>query len=179
MEARFRLDLTEREYFAIISDKTASLIGGCCRAGAHLGGCSAETVERFGIFWTKFGIAFQIIDDCLDLIGDQARLGKSILADLDKGALSLPIIYLTRTLSAHARKTLFAPLARQARDRAINPVLLRRIAVAAREAGAIAKAKARATTLIQSAQEAIRDFPLNGLQNAYGHLARYAVLRQS
>ena len=174
VEARFRVDLTEREYFEIIADKTASLIGGCCRAGAHLGGCSKESIARFEQFGVNFGIAFQIIDDCLDLVGDQTRLGKTILTDLDKGALSLPIIYLAKQLSPRARKALFAPL----RTRATDPVYLRRLATEARNAGAIAKAQARAAALIDEARGAVSALQLNGLQSAYEQLARYAVLRE-
>ena len=174
VEARFRLDLTEAEYFAIIHDKTASLIEGCCRCGAHLSGYAPRHIERVATFGVNFGIAFQIIDDCLDLIGDQRRLGKSILTDLDKGALSLPIIYLTKQLSAKTRKDLFAPL----RTRATDPAFLRRVAAAAQDSGAIAKAQARAQALIATAQEAIRDIPMNGLGLAYDGLAHYAMLRQ-
>lgn len=176
VEARYRLDLTEAEYLDIIRDKTGSLIGGCCRCGAYLGGCEAEAVEQLAAFGMSFGLAFQIIDDCLDLNGDERQLGKSILTDLDKGALSLPVIYLARSLSERERKRLFAPLRRGEADSAF----LARVAAAARETGAIAKAQERARTMLNEALAALpRTGGMAGLYRAYHDLADYAVTRRS
>jgi octaprenyl-diphosphate synthase len=175
VEARFRLDLTEEEYLDIIRDKTASLIGGCCRCGAYLGGCGADAIEGLAAFGTSFGLAFQIIDDCLDLSGDERQLGKSILTDLDKGTLSLPVIYLTRLLSERERRRLFAPLRRGAAD----PAFLSRVAAAARKRGAIAKAQERARAMLAEAVATLSRVPMNGLRNAYRDLVDYAVSRRS
>ena len=175
VEARYRLDLSETEYLDIITHKTASLIGGCCRSGAVLGGCDPQTVEQLARFGIHFGVAFQIMDDCLDLIGDQQELGKSIHTDLDKGALSLPMIYLTQMLSVEDRDRLFAPL----REHATDPAFLSRIAHEAVARGAIAKAQARAQAMIRVALEALADTPMNGLMDAYRQLATYAVARRS
>ncbi|MBI4342827.1 MAG: polyprenyl synthetase family protein [Candidatus Omnitrophica bacterium] len=175
VEARFRLDLTEAEYFDIIRDKTASLVGGCCQSGALLGGCDAEAVQRLTAFGINFGLAFQIIDDCLDLTSDQQQLGKSVLADLDKGALSLPIIYLTQTMTARERDRLFAPL----RDRSTDPAFLAEVAKAAAASGAIARAQERARALVQTARETLGELPIDGLQDAYDFLTDYAVSRRS
>ena len=175
VEARFRLDLTEAEYFDIIRDKTASLVAGCCQSGAMLGGCDDDTVRRLTDFGMHFGMAFQIIDDCLDLTGDQQQLGKSVLSDLDKGALSLPIIYLSQTMTTSARDQLFAPL----REQATDPAFLAQVAKAAESSGAIAKAQSRAQALVHEAREAVAALPLDGLQDAYEILADYAVSRRS
>ena len=185
VEARYRLDLSEEDYFGIIRDKTASLIGGCCQSGAYLGGCAPDTIKRLTDFGVNFGLAFQIIDDCLDLTGDQRRLGKSVLVDLDKGALSLPIIYLTHTLSRRERDRLFAPLRppargrRSAGQRATDPAFLRRVARAAQASGAIARAHARAEALIREVEEALARIPVDGLTSAYQELTRYALMRRS
>ena len=175
VEARFRLDLTEAEYLQIIRQKTASLISGCCQCGAYLGGCSPEAVERLAAFGVNYGLAFQIIDDCLDLTGDPRQLGKSIHADLDKGAVSLPIIYLAQTVSARRRQQLFAPL----NQRKTDPALLGRIAAEARSSGAIARAQDQARAFVRRARDAIAHVPLNGLGSAYQQLAEYAVDRRS
>ena len=182
VEARYRLDLREEEYLDIIRDKTASLIGGCCHIGAHLGGGSPETVARLTEFGVNFGLAFQIIDDCLDLTGDQQQMGKSVLSDLDKGALSLPIIYLAQMLDEPERAALFAPLrlpAGKAGEHATDPEFLARVAQAARTSGAIAKAEARALALIATAQAALAHAPMDGLRAAYAQLADYAISRRS
>ena len=171
VEARNRLDLTEAEYLEIIRNKTASLIGGCCQSGAWLGGCSPETVEQLGLFGINYGLAFQIIDDCLDLMGDPRELGKSIHADLDKGAVSLPIIYLAQSLSVRRRNTLLAlPLDAQR---------MARVADEAKTSGAIARAQDQARAFVRRAEEAIQRVPHNGLGSAYHQLAEYAVTRKS
>ena len=54
-----------------------------------------ELLKSFGM---NFGMAFQIVDDCLDIIGDENRLGKSIGSDASKGKLTLPLIYLKNSL---------------------------------------------------------------------------------
>jgi geranylgeranyl pyrophosphate synthase len=174
VEARFRLDLSEDEYLEIIGEKTASLIAGCCRLGAVLGGVSAQQVERFGEFGWNFGLAFQIVDDCLDLTGDARQLGKSIHTDLDKGALSLPMIYLSATLTPQGRNRLFAPL----RTRSTDPVFLARVARAAGDVGAIERALERASDFAAKAQASIHRLPLNGFANTYTELAEYVVSRR-
>jgi len=175
VEARYRLDLTEDEYFEIIGDKTASLVGGCCHSGAVLGGCAPAAVRRFAEFGVRFGLAFQIIDDCLDLTGDPRRLGKAVCADVDKGALSLPMIYLTQRLSVRERNRLFAPLQAGTADAAF----VVRVAKTAKSAGAIAKAQERARVFVQLAMDSIAKVPVNGLASAYEQLAEYAISRRS
>lgn len=174
VEARFRLDLTESEYFDIIKYKTASLIGTCCECGAYLGGASEEAIRSLKVFGINFGIAFQIIDDCLDLSGDQKELGKSVLADLDKGALSLPIIYLTQRLSPAEKSRLFAPLRKQA----THPAFLARIAQAAKASGALADAEECALKYIRQAQKALSNSMADGLLGACRQLAEYVLVRR-
>ena len=123
----------------------------------------------------QFGLAFQIIDDCLDLTGDQQQMGKPILADLDKGALSLPIIYLTQLLPVSERDRLFAPL----RERSTDPAFLALIAKEAQASGAIAKAESRARAIGEAAVAALADVPMDGLADAWHQLAEYAVSRRS
>lgn len=175
VEARYRLDLSEAEYLRIITDKTASLIGGCCRAGAHLGGLTPDAVERIGVFGVKFGIAFQIMDDCLDLIGDQRQMGKSIHADLDRGAVSLPIIYLARSLSARERARIFAPLRAQTHDASFT----KRVASAAVAAGAVAQAQRRAAVFVQEAVAALDGLSAQPQFDVFHMLADYAMSRRS
>ena len=157
VEARFRLDLTEAEYLQIVRDKTASLFAGCCRAGGLLAGCPPRDVERLGRFGEQFGLAFQITDDCLDLVGDPEQLGKATLADLDRGALSLPIIYLVSDMTARERQRLFAPLLaateiRQGDGPWADAAFVRDVARAARASGAVERAQARAASFAQGAQ---------------------------
>jgi octaprenyl-diphosphate synthase len=86
--------LSEEEYFAIISGKTAALIACCCRLGAHYAGADPTAIEALSHFGTQLGTAFQIVDDLLDVLGDEATVGKSLGTDLLKQKSTLPVIRL-------------------------------------------------------------------------------------
>ncbi len=90
---RNNYSIDESMYLEIIRRKTASLIGECCRLGALLSGADERICKALRDYGTKLGIAFQIQDDLLDLVGDQDVVGKSLGKDLDKGKITLPIIY--------------------------------------------------------------------------------------
>ncbi|MCC6683127.1 MAG: polyprenyl synthetase family protein [Phycisphaeraceae bacterium] len=84
--------LDEATYFEIIGRKTASLCGVCCSQAAVLLGENSRVTKALDNFGRKLGIAFQIIDDVLDLTGDETTVGKTLGRDLDKGKLTLPVI---------------------------------------------------------------------------------------
>ncbi|HIA72104.1 MAG TPA: polyprenyl synthetase family protein [Phycisphaerales bacterium] len=92
LSRRNDVDLDLESYFQIIHDKTASLIAASCEMGAMLGkgsGCEIKALKEFG---SSVGMAFQIKDDILDLLGEREIIGKPAGRDLDKGKLTLPII---------------------------------------------------------------------------------------
>ncbi|MEO6848242.1 MAG: polyprenyl synthetase family protein [Chthoniobacterales bacterium] len=91
-QRRFDLKLNVQEYLRIIEMKTAALFSVACELGSTLGGNSPETTQRLRRFGSRFGIAYQIYDDCLDLIGDENRVGKTLGTDFLKGKFTLPII---------------------------------------------------------------------------------------
>jgi octaprenyl-diphosphate synthase len=100
--------LTEEEYFKIIEGKTASLLRVCCRLGAHYAGGTPEQIDALGEFGRKIGLAFQIVDDLLDLLGDESRVGKSLGTDLKKRKLTLPMIRMLECSSSKRRQELLA-----------------------------------------------------------------------
>jgi octaprenyl-diphosphate synthase len=100
---RDQYSIDEETYFEIIRRKTASLVAACCRLGARLAGGDAAAVEALGRFGMALGVAFQIQDDLLDLVGDQSVVGKSLGRDLDKGKLTLPVILHLAQAGVHER----------------------------------------------------------------------------
>src|SRR5207302_4055029 len=90
---RGRADLDPAGYHAVVEGKTAALFAWCCGAGARLAGASAADRERVRAYGLELGRAFQIVDDVLDLEGDPAALGKSVLGDLREGKLTLPVLF--------------------------------------------------------------------------------------
>ncbi|MEM3851866.1 MAG: polyprenyl synthetase family protein [Methanomassiliicoccales archaeon] len=88
-----KIDIPEDEYIKIISGKTASVFSASAQLGAFHGGGTPEQIEGLGEYGTSVGIAFQIVDDVLDIISDERVLGKSTGNDLKEGNMTLPLIY--------------------------------------------------------------------------------------
>lgn len=174
VESRFNVDVTEAQYLQVVREKTASLIAACCHLGAYVAGANAQTVERLSQFGWNFGTAFQIVDDCLDLIGQQRIVGKTLRCDLEKGSPSLPVIYLAQTVSAQTRQRLFAPWRR---NTAPGRLALSRVAAAARRSGAVTQALRTAEQFLRQATEAIAERDGVVLAGTYHRLARYAMER--
>ncbi|MFM8978399.1 MAG: polyprenyl synthetase family protein, partial [Bacteroidota bacterium] len=91
MEKARKLDITEEVYFDIISNKTASLMAGCCAVGVASAGADLDWVEKARVFGEQVGLAFQIKDDLLDLGNDPT--GKSSGVDLKEKKMTLPLIH--------------------------------------------------------------------------------------
>ncbi len=88
-----RLDQTQEEYERRIYGKTASLFAGAAEMGAILGGAPEHHIAELRRFGSDLGMAFQIIDDVLDLTGGTEDLGKPAGHDLRQGTVTLPTIY--------------------------------------------------------------------------------------
>ena len=86
----------EERYFEVISQKTGSLYGAACQVGAHYAGGDARQAHALWAFGRDIGVAFQIVDDCLDLTGDEDVVGESLGADLGLGKLTLPLLQLLK-----------------------------------------------------------------------------------
>jgi octaprenyl-diphosphate synthase len=100
---RHDMGVSEGLYYEIIREKTAVLYAAGCELAAHLSGAPAETVKVCGTFGLELGCAFQIIDDCLDLFGDEAEVGKSLGTDLEGGKVTLPVILAFASIGDAAR----------------------------------------------------------------------------
>lgn len=86
------LTITEEEYYQIISRKTASLFAASCYIGGVLGESSPQELTALRHFGMNLGIAFQIVDDALDFMAQEDRLGKPVGRDLREGKITLPLI---------------------------------------------------------------------------------------
>jgi octaprenyl-diphosphate synthase len=87
-------DITEDEHFDIIRRKTAYLFGGCAEIGGMLGKAGSEREQALREYGFNLGIAFQLVDDLLDVTGDAEALGKPVGGDLREGKMTLPLIHL-------------------------------------------------------------------------------------
>ncbi len=90
------LGITEDDYFDILRRKTAYLFSACCEIGGILGG--ADQVQQIALrdYGMELGVAFQLLDDILDLTSEAEQLGKAAGTDLLEGKLTLPLISLLK-----------------------------------------------------------------------------------
>lgn len=93
-QRRFDLTLTKEDYFKIVEMKTGALFAVATEVSALLSGASQEIQEKLYDYGLKLGTAYQVYDDCLDLIGTEDEVGKTLRTDLEKGKLTLPMLYL-------------------------------------------------------------------------------------
>jgi octaprenyl-diphosphate synthase len=92
-EFEHNIGVSEKNYIKIIEGKTAKLIECGAKIGAFLAGADSETVFKVGEFAFRTGTAFQIVDDMLDVVGDETMTGKRIGSDIMEGKPTLPTIY--------------------------------------------------------------------------------------
>ena len=98
IEKARKLDITEKVYFDIIRQKTATLIAACCASGANSVGEDKNTVETMRLFGEKAGIAFQIKDDLFDYT-QSTFIGKPTGIDIREQKMTLPLIYTLNNIS--------------------------------------------------------------------------------
>lgn len=89
-------DVTEAQHLDISMRKTAFLFSACTQMGGILGSASGEQEEALRLYGLNVGMAFQMVDDVLDITSDESTLGKPVCSDLKEGKLTLPLIYLMR-----------------------------------------------------------------------------------
>ena len=101
-------NLAEADYFTVIMGKTARLIGAACEIGALVAGADAAAQQALRNYGLHLGCAFQIIDDLLDYLGDEASTGKSVGNDFQEGKMTLPLIVaMTRAEDQDRERLLF------------------------------------------------------------------------
>ena len=99
-------ELSESDYLRMITEKTAELCGVGCRIGALLSGASKEVVQQFETYGRNLGVAFQIIDDVLDIVGQHDQMGKTLGTDLLNQKPTLPVIHCLENLPEDQTKQL-------------------------------------------------------------------------
>jgi len=96
-----QLNIDEKTYIKIISDKTASLFSACTDIGAASTTQDQEKRNLLKAYGENVGLAFQIRDDLLDYLGRKSILGKSPGSDIKEKKLTLPLIYALQNSSRH------------------------------------------------------------------------------
>lgn len=106
------LQLAEEDYLGIIEAKTAELCACSCQLGAVYAGASEAVADALSAYGRNLGIAFQIADDLLDLVGEENAVGKSLGTDLEKRKATLPVIHLLASAASDDRAAVLTILNR-------------------------------------------------------------------
>ena len=96
-QRRFDLNLSVPDYYKIVEMKTGALFAASAELGAFLSETTPERIGALKQFGLKLGTAYQVYDDCLDLVGTEEEIGKTLGSDLRKGKLTLPLIFLLQS----------------------------------------------------------------------------------
>ena len=91
-QRRRNFELSRAEYFKVLQMKTGELFALSCDLGAYLSGATSAQRSALRHFGMSIGTAYQVYDDCLDLFGSEAAVGKSLGTDMAKGKLTLPLL---------------------------------------------------------------------------------------
>ncbi len=171
MQIRHRGDpeLTEAQYLEIIRRKTAALTGVCCELGAAASRASREVVDHMAAFGVDLGMAFQIVDDLLDLTGAENELGKTVGRDADLGKLTLPLIRY-RDQAGPAERARFASLL--ADDTKVKSESVRSLIA---DTDAMNSALDTARLYVQSALGHLSLLPAGDARDALADAARFIV----
>ncbi|MBI2899558.1 MAG: polyprenyl synthetase family protein [Planctomycetes bacterium] len=171
---RFNFDLEEDQYLNLIRLKTAVLFSTACRLGAVGTEAEPRIAEALAEYGEKVGIAFQIVDDCLDITGDERVMGKSLGTDLAKGKLTLPVIRLLKELSPGERRGLQQVMS-SANGKDPRAEVLRLL----HERDVLAWSLGRAQEFAEEAKAALREVPPSAHTESLANLADFVVSRRS
>jgi octaprenyl-diphosphate synthase len=173
LQRRYDMELSENDYFDIIERKTASLCAASCRLGATFAGANRKISDMLYNYGLKIGIAFQIVDDCLDIMGTEEEIGKSLNSDIQKGKLTLPLIRLVNQLPRNKLETTKALIFQHSEKENKNSIL-----ELLTEHDAVEYAFNTAKNIVKQAQEEIAPLPDSKYKTALLELADFIVTRR-
>jgi len=149
------VSLTDAQYLDIIRRKTALPIGASAQTGAILAGASPQTVGDLADYGVNLGIAFQIVDDILDVTGDPSVLGKPVGSDIREGNVTLPTIHALNNGSSVNREELMRIIRRKNK----NEDHVRKAMDIIRRSGAVEKSLADARAFSKKAKDSLHRIP--------------------
>ncbi len=171
IEKRNHFLMSEAEYLKIIHQKTAALFQAACMGGSYFSGADPSTIEKLGSYGFGLGMAFQITDDCLDIIGETESLGKTVGLDLNKNDVTLPLLYLFQALSETERAALVKEF------KAGSPGLLEQIKKRMASQGSVERAMEKAQGYIQQALKGLEGVKDSPYKESLSQLAHHCLER--
>lgn len=167
------LDITENQHLDISMRKTAFLFSACSQLGGILGSAGEEKEELLRLYGLNVGLAFQLVDDVLDLTSDESTLGKPVGSDLKEGKLTLPLIYLMREGEPRHRDLVRAALRENGQDAPNRNAVLALV----RDYHTADRVLEKAHEYARKAKDCLKDFPASEARDALLSIPDYIVER--
>ena len=163
------------EHFDLIFRKTACLFSASTRLGAILGKATEDQEERLSDYGRNLGLAFQIVDDVLDLTASEEVLGKPVASDLREGKVTMAVIHALGKCTTAERKLIETVL----EERAFNTVQHAKVLEMLARHGSIDYAHDQAAKHAEAARNAICSFPDSEIKRALLAIPEFVVERNS
>ena len=167
------VNITYEAYEQIITCKTANLMAAACRLPAVVKGLDSDRKKALQEYGRHLGIAFQIVDDTLDYVAKEERLGKLVGKDLMEGKVTLPLILLLERADPADRATVEATILKDN----LEPGDLQKIFLLLDRYTVLQACLQWSTHHIEKAKAALRGFPDNKWRAACNAIADYVVQR--
>ncbi len=166
-----RAEVTVDDYYEIIDGKTAMLIKASAICGAYLATDSLEKIDAVGRYAEAVGLAFQIVDDVLDVTGGSGETGKKVGIDITEGKPTLPVIYAMQDpeVGDEVRRIFIAP--------DVSDADVARALELIKSTDALDRCLAEASSKADEAVAALADLPPSEYRDSMEGLARYVVSR--
>lgn len=173
LESLHNPHLSETVYYRILKCKTAMLIGACCQASAIIAKAPDRIKQSLHRFGHDVGMAFQLIDDALDYAADSETLGKTTLADIPEGKVTLPVILLRQKATASEIAEIDEIIIKHPADR----YAVQRIQSLVMRYDTIGMTFAKAQDYTQSALESLYNLPATPARDMLENLAKKLLFR--
>ena len=176
-----RWDLTEADYWTMCVKKTASYT--CitpCRVGALIAGASKNEIDLFVDMGKNLGVAFQIQDDVLNLIGEERLYGKEIGGDISEGKRTLILIHLLNTCSQTEANRVIEIMGQRREDK--DAAEIQEVLALMKQYESIQYAQQHAKTLAQKAftqfNQTLSHLPPTQAKDIFLHLIHFFIDRE-
>ncbi|QLJ53280.1 MAG: Geranylgeranyl diphosphate synthase [Candidatus Fermentimicrarchaeum limneticum] len=167
-------DVTEEDYLNMVAGKTGALIAASCDVGAFLGGGKKRQRRILREFGNAVGIAFQIQDDVLNIVGKEEKYGKEIGGDISEGKRTLLVIHTLSKASPEDRKKLISILSERTKDQS----KVREAIELLKKHNSPEYARKRAEDIVKKAKKGLEKLPQTDAREKLLQLADFFINRE-
>lgn len=166
--------ITKEQHLDIVRRKTAYMFSVCAEVGGIVAGASPEERMALSHYGLSVGIAFQLIDDVLDFVSTESKLGKPVANDIREGKLTLPLIYLMEKGNDEHRRMIETVM----QERGFESVRREEVFRLVQESGTLKRARAEAARYAAEAIESLAIFPPSLYRQALLSVPRFIIERE-